>query len=198
MKRLLLMWCFCWLLVTPLLADKKPPFHKGHVVLYTGDTLQCSLRFTRKVQEGLLEIVTDKTAQMLTVKQVSEFSYFDEKRQTERIFYNVSLKPELSSRSHEVFVELKHSNDELAIITHRTIGYSKKWQINPFRKKEVTENYYLLEKHSRMVLPLSKESMLAMMKDDKKTIEAFLETSSIKFRQVSDFITVLDYQQSLR
>jgi hypothetical protein len=48
-----------------------------------------------------------------------------------------------------------------------------------------------------LVLPLSRENILAMVKDDKASIEKYLQTSSLRLRQVSDYITVLEYQQSL-
>jgi hypothetical protein len=197
MKRLL--WLICFVFVSFMsVAEKNPAFNSGRVVLHNGDTLVCKLRFTRKVSEGLLQILSDDKVQILTVHQVYSFSFFDEKRNKERHFSTVYLKPELSSRSHEVFAEVLHENDAVAVINHRTMGYAKKWEINPFRKKTANDNYYLLEKETHLVLPLSKENILAVMNEDRSDIQAFLENSTLKFRQVSDYITVLDYQQSLR
>ena len=196
MKRLLLVVALV-MLVTALQAKDKRAFVTGTVVLHSGDSIQCKLRFTRKVSEGLIQILVDSTMQMLTVKHVSSFFFYDDSRQAERVFYNVSLMPELSSRKHEVFVERMHANNDIAIVKHRAIGYSKKWQLNPFRKKAVVDEFYLLDLETRKVLPLNKENIIAMMKEDKKTIEGFLETSSLKFRRVTDYITVLDFQQSL-
>jgi hypothetical protein len=202
MKRLLevcLLSVLLFIFVTTGEANKNPEFYKGTVKLFSGDTLTCQLRFTRKVSEGLIQIINDGKFQVLTVKDVSSFAFFDEARKTSRTFLNVSLKPEFSTRRHEVFVEVLHSNDVLAIVNHRTIGYSKKsFQFNPFRKKTVIDNLYLLEKGSGLILPLSKENVLAMMKENKATVETYLETSTLKFKQLSDYATLLDYQQTLR
>ena len=92
MKRLLLL-VFCFLMVAEAAqARKKPKFEKGFVVLHSGDTVHCKLRFTRKVAQGLVQIATDTTQQMLTVKQVSSFSFYDDEKHTERMFYNVDIE----------------------------------------------------------------------------------------------------------
>jgi hypothetical protein len=202
MKRLLevcLLSVLLFIFVTTGEANKNPEFYKGTVRLLSGDTLTCQLRFTRKVSEGLIQVFNDGKFQVLTVKDVSSFVFFDEAKKTTRTFLNVALKPEFSTRRHEVFVEILHSNDLLAIVNHRTIGYSKKsFQFNPFRKKTVIDNLYLLDKTTTLIMPLSKENVLAMMKENKASVTNYVESAALKFKQLSDYATLLEYQQTLR
>jgi hypothetical protein len=180
-------------------STHSPRFHSGIVVLHSGDTIHCKLNFTRKVSEGLLQIVRENHIEVLTVKDVHSFSYIDEIQKQQRTFYNINFTPDLSTRSHEVFVELLHSTNTISILNHRTLGYSdKSIQFNPFRKKVVVNYYYLLEQKSGLILPLSKENVLLMMEERKNQIVPFIETNGLKLKAVSDFVTLLDYHQTLR
>lgn len=178
---------------------KKPKFYKGIVVLHSGDTLACEMKFTRKVSEGLLQIWKTDHIEVLTVKDVRSFSFEDDKKQQLRTFYNLPLIPDLATRRHEVFVERVYGNENMVIVNHRTMGFSEKsWQFNPFRKKNIVDKFYLLDTRAGLVLPLSKENILAMMKEKKEIIDSYLHSNSLKLKNISDYIALIDYHQSIR
>gem|GEM_PF-4927553 len=203
MKRLLifflqLFFCLSSYSASAVFHKKPADFHEGIVVLHSGDTIHCKLRFTRKVSEGLIQVLKSDHVEILTVKHVHAFSYRDERKKQTRTFYNITITPELSTRKHEVFLELMYANNNFLILNHRTLGYSEKSiQINPFRQRVVVEKHYLFDKRGGHSLPLSRENMLQMLEGQKEEIVSYLETAGLKFRSVDDFINVLDYHQSL-
>lgn len=180
-------------------ADKNPVrWFKGSVVFHSGDTLECKLKFTRKVTEGLIQVMRDDRVEILTVKNLQSFSYFDETRNQVRTYYNLSLIPELSTRKHEIFIELLYGTKTFSLLNHKTLGYSDKTiQINPFRKKVVINKMYLFDKINGVVVPLSRENILLLMEEKKTAVLSFIETNSLKLKRVDDYISLLDYHQNL-
>jgi hypothetical protein len=203
MKRLFLLLLFISLLIGPFVnqsqaSHKKPKFYSGTIVLNSGDTLACELKFTRKVSEGLLQVKKGDKLEVLTVKDVISFNFQDDEKKATRTFYNLSLIPVLSTRRHEVFVELLYGNNNLAIVNHRTMGFSDKTlQFNPFRKKTVINNLYLFDKKKGLILPLSRENVLEMMEEKKPNIETYLHNSALRLKSINDYITLLDYHATL-
>jgi hypothetical protein len=173
-------------------------WHKGIVVFHSGDTIHCRLQFTRKVEEGLLQVMKGDQIGILTVKDVKAFSYFDEKKNQVRRFVTLSLMPELSTRNHEIFIEHLYSNARLSILNHRMLGFSAHaFQINPFRTKTVVNKQYLLDNATGTVLPMSKENILSLMKSEQKEILRYIQSNGIRLKSVADFKSLLDYHQSL-
>ena len=201
MKRLLLLALLGFLFLTityPTYCKNRPEWHTGNVVFLSGDSLACQLKFTRKVSEGLLQILNGSSVRILTVKEVKSFSYYDEKQKRTRRFINVSLMPELSTRKHEIFIEDLYGNGVFSILNHRTIGYAENSiAINPFRKKTVVNHLYILDNSTGEVLPLSKENILAVMQTEKEQVTNYLEKSRTKLKSVSDYIALLEYHKSL-
>jgi hypothetical protein len=196
MKRFLPLLLLVFIVVTSSFAKVKP-WNKGKVVLISGDTVECQLQFTRKVKEGLLQILNGNTEQILTVKQVRSFEYWDEAKKKTRYFSMLSLQPELSGKKHEVFMEIMYSDQHFSIVNHRTMGYSDKtWQFSPFRKKVVVENSYLLENESGEVLPLCKENLLKMAGSKQVELDQFLQ-SFRALKSIRDYMEVLEYHQAL-
>lgn len=201
MKRLL--FSLLMIFVSIRFADSKPkqPHHwnKGTVIFNNGDSMQCELRFTRRVAEGLLQIRKDDKVQILTVKQVAGFRFLDRQRNTTRKFFNVTMTPELSTRRHEVFVELVYDANGIAIMNHKTLGYSpRSFQINPFRKKSVVNSFYMVEKETGLILPLTKDAVLQVMDKSKGELEAYIQSNNVRLRTVSDYISLLEYGNTLK
>jgi hypothetical protein len=168
-------------------------------VFHSGDSIQCDLRFTRRVSEGLLQVRKDDKIQILTVKNVSHFRFLDETKQLERVFYNLTLIPQLSTRRHEVFVELVYTTKDISIVNHKTLGFSSKgFQINPFRKKAVVNTFYVVEKYSGLILPLNRTNMLQILDQNKTEVEAYLKSHNVRLKTVSDYISVLEFERTLR
>lgn len=200
MKQLLvsLLICSPLLLLAQYNNNKQAkPWQKGEVVLHTGETFHCELRFNRFVTEGLLEIQKGSQVQMLTVKDVRAFSFFDERRHTTRTFYTLFLMPELSTREHEIFVEYVYGNKKFSILNHKTLALTRKFQFNPFKRKAVVDQRYLLDNITGKIVPLSKENALTFMQEQQKEILTYLHDNGMRLKTVSEFINLLEFHQSL-
>lgn len=203
MKRLFILTLFALCIVTsakPATTKIKhsQPWHEGLVVLYSGDTIECKLKFTRKVSEGLLQVMKGKRIEILTVKDVAAFSYFDEEKKIVRKFITLSLMPDLSTRKHEIFIEYVYGNDKLSILNYKTLGFAPNTlQINPFRKKSVVNVRYLLNNDTGKVLPMSRENALELMDSEKQDVLSFIQAKGLRLKTVDDFISLLDYHKTL-
>ncbi len=195
MKRLLLL---LFTLAFTFSFAKDKPWRKGRITLVNGDTLSCTLRFTGKVKEGLLQIQNgDDRLRILTVRQVRFFQFFDEEKNQLRFFQALSAQPELSGKKHEVFMEIVYQGTQYSIANHRMLGYSEKsFHINPFGKKSVVDNPYLLDHETNEVLPLSPENLLKMLRTKQREVSDFIQTNGLP-RSVNDYKKVLEYHQTL-
>jgi hypothetical protein len=201
MKRLLLVTLLLssfFIDAAPKKPNKKSVWHKGTVTFFSGDSLTCQLRFTRKVSEGLIQVMNGDNVRILTVKNVRSFSYYDENKNQVRRFINIALVPDLSTRKHEVFTEYIYGTRRFSILNHKTIGYAENsLQINPFRKKTVVNRSYLLDNKTGDVLPMTKENILLLMADQQEQVMNFIQSSGRKLKTVSDYIALLEYHQSI-
>jgi hypothetical protein len=173
-------------------------WNRGMVAFANGDTIYCQLSFTRKVTEGLLQILDGRRIRVVTVKEVSAFSFYDSDKKRNRKYITLSFLPSLSTREHEVFVEQLYTNNNFLIVNHRTLGYrTGKFRLHPLGKKTVVDNRYLIDNRSGKILPMEKESLLQFVDDERQEILAFIQQKGIKIKSIKDFILVLDYHQSL-
>lgn len=177
---------------------KTSSWHRGTVVFLNGDSLRCIMKFTRKVPEGMLQIRRDNRIEILTVKDIRSFYFLDATKGKIRTFQNLAFVPVLSKRRHEVFIELIHDTRNFSILSHKTLGYSKRSiQLNPFRKKSVVTLFYLMDKRSSTLEPMSKEAAFQMMESKKEDIQKFLAGHPLKLRSLSDFILLVDFHDTL-
>jgi hypothetical protein len=177
---------------------KKAPWHNGTVVLHTGDTITGPVKFTRKVSEGLLQMKKGRQVKVLTVKDVLSFSYYDKKKKKTRKYLTLSLLPELATREHEIFIEYIYGNNKLSLLNYKALGFSDQaLQINPFRTKTVVNKRYLLDNKTGKILPLTKENVLELMDEEKKEVMTYIHSSGMRLKTVEDYISLLDYHQSL-
>ena len=198
MKRLLLFSVIVLSCVVSYSYGKTKPWSKGKVTLYSGEVIECELRFTRKVKEGLLYIRQSLTKeQILTVRQVRSFEYFDEKRNLHRSFTTLSVQPELSGKRHEVFMEIIFQGTYFTIVNHRTLGYEKnRLNINPFTKKVVVDNAYLVCNKNQETVPLTRENLMQMIDGKQSEVDAYIR-SKRSLKSVQDYTAVLEYHQAL-
>jgi hypothetical protein len=201
MNRLLLLHialvisCSCF---SNVVVDKSPKWHEGFAVLNNGDTIRGLLQFTRKVSEGLLQVQKQNTVEVLTVKDVRYFSFFDEHTKSERKFYTLSFQPESGKRPHEIFIEYIYGNEKVWIMNHKMLGFSKKiFQFNPFGKRTVVNQRYLLNHESGELLPMSKENILSLMPVERREVLSYIQSNGLRLKTVEDFINLLDFQRTL-
>jgi hypothetical protein len=197
MKRLLVIF----IILLPLAVCASPKSNKwfsGLVVFHTGDTLHCDLRFTRKVTEGLIQVKAGDRIEVLTVKDVRAFSFYDDGRGYTRTFFNLAVIPDLSTRKHEIFIELLYATKTFSILNHKSLGYSENAiQINPFRKKAVVNQRYIFNNATGEVVPLTRDNILMMMAERKTEVVGYLESNNVRLKTVDDYIALLDFHAKL-
>jgi hypothetical protein len=101
-------------------------------------------------------------------------------------------------RPHEIFIEYIYGNGKVWIMNHKMLGFSKKvFQFNPFGKRTVVNQRYLLNHESGELLPMSKENALALMSGERREVLSFIQSNGLRLKTVDDFIALLDFQKSL-
>lgn len=194
MKRpLLLVFLLTLTFCSAYAKDHLKGWHQGVVVSTAGDTLHCYLRLTRKVSEGLLQVTQNGIqSRILTVKEVKAFSYYDPEKKYDRVFYAVVMQPETSGKPHGVFTESLYSNDEYGIVNHRTMGVSEKnFQINPFRKRTVVDNLYLVKRADKSVRAITHQEALDLLASEREKIMVFLKTNA-RLKSINDYTAAID------
>jgi hypothetical protein len=175
-----------------------PNWTKGTIVMQSGDTVRCDLRYNRMTPEGLLQVRENENVFTLTAKEVKAFSYFDEKKNATRNFYAFTILPDPTEPSREFFLESIYSDTNFFILNHRTIGYPHDYmEYTPFKRQGPINKQYILEVRSGKVVPMSKENTLMLLSAHETEIQSYIESHRVKFKTVSDFINVFEYNRSL-
>ena len=204
MKPYLIFFAFCCSTVMVNAQIKINPgtfssdWNEGRVVFNTGDTLNCYLRFNQAVPHGLLQVQEDGNAITIPVKDVREFSFFDPRKTRHRKFFSVPVSED-HQLTKEYFMECLYDDQKFTILKHRTIGTPYDYMnYSRFisRPSRITKQY-ILDITTGSVLPLSKENVLQLTGNKKPEITSFIQSNSIKFKSVTDYIHVFEYLSSL-
>ncbi len=173
-----------------------PDWTRGTVVLETNDTVTCDLRFNQMVPEGLLQVLDRDHVLTLSVKDVKCFYFFDERRDRYRKFFTLNIP--LNNRvNREMFVEYVYGNDRVTILNHKTMGLPYDYmEFTPFKQPIPLNRQYLLDVRSGTLLPVSRENALTLVRK-KEQVEKFIKQNDIRFRKLSDFVKVFEYDHAL-
>lgn len=173
-----------------------PDWTPGIVVLETDDTVACQLRYNQLVPEGLLQVLDGENILTLSVRDVKCFYFYDETHDRHRKFFTLSIP--LNGRVHrEMFLEYLYGNDKVSILNHKTMGLAHNYmELNPFKQSIPVNRLYLLDCRDGKVLPISEENALSLL-DNKESVMSFIETNGIRFRRVSDYVRIFEYEKSL-
>lgn len=173
-----------------------PDWTQGIVVLETNDTVTCTLRYNQLVPEGLLQVLEGETILTLSVRDVKCFFFFDAAKDRYRKFFTLSV-PIDGNISREMFLEYVYGNDKVSILNHKTMGLAHDYmEFTPFKQPVPVSRLYLLDSRSGKLLPISEENALSLL-DKKETVSAFIHHNGIRFRKLSDYVKVFEYEQSL-
>lgn len=173
-----------------------PDWTPGLVVLETNDTVPCQLRFNQMVPEGLLQVLDGDNVLTLSVKDVKCFLFFDTSKNRLRKFYTLSV-PFAGSVSREMFLEFVYGNDKVSILNHKTMGLAHAYmEYTPFKQPVPVNKMYLLDYRTGDLLPMSEQNALSLL-DYKHQVAGFIEENAIRFRKLSDYIRVFEYERSL-
>jgi hypothetical protein len=179
---------------TPM--NSSPEWNSGMVVLQTNDTITCKLRFNQMVPEGLLQVLDGENILTLSVKDVKSFLFFDAKRGRFRRFFTFFL-PLNNSISREMFMEYVYGNDRVSILNHKTMGFAHAYmEFSPFKQATILNRQYLLDAETGKLLPMSKENALSLIADNPE-VNTFIQKNGIRFRKVSDYIRIFEFNKSL-
>ncbi|MFZ6014177.1 MAG: hypothetical protein ACOYXT_27795 [Bacteroidota bacterium] len=173
------------------------PWTEGRVIMANNDTIYCLLRYEQIIPEGTLQIVDGDHAFTLKPEDVKSFYFFDPAQGRERLFYTL---PTSSGTGQEKphFLECLYDDQILSILSHKTMGFAYDYmEFSPFKRKTPVNKRYLLDVHTGNLLPLSRENALRFLVDRKAEIEAFIRKNGLKFKKVSDYISVFEYHSSL-
>lgn len=173
-----------------------PDWTPGMVVLESNDTVACMLRYNQLVPEGLLQVRDGETVLTLSVRDVKCFFFFDARKDRYRKFYTLTV-PVNKSISREMFLEYIYGNDKVSILNHKTMGLAHTYmEYTPFKQPIPISKQYLLNCHTGELLPISEENALSLMgKSD--LVNNFIELNHIRFRKLSDYVKVFEYDRSL-
>ena len=200
MKRLLVV-AFCCVVIHvngQTRFDYSLSWSEGSVVLLTGDTLTCKLRYNQSFPEGVVQILDGENIKCLSVKDLKAFSYQDEKKNRLRNFCTMRM-PYGEFVDKPYFCERLYHNSRFAIVRHRALGtpYEYMHYSRFFRRPVVMNHQYLLDESSGKMLPLCRQNVLQLLGEKKAEITSFIESNSIKFKTVADYVKVFDYHSSL-
>lgn len=173
-----------------------PDWTHGTVVLETNDTVTCDLRFNQMVPEGLLQVLDGDHVLTLSVKDVKCFYFFDARRDRYRKFFTLNIP--LNNRvNREMFVEYVYGNDRVTILNHKTMGLPYDYmEFTPFKQPIPLNRQYLLDVRSGTLLPVSRDNAMTLVKR-KEQVEEFIKQNDIRFRKLSDFVKVFEYDHAL-
>ena len=172
-----------------------PDWTPGLVVLETNDTVACTLRYNQMVPEGLLQVLDGENILTLSVKDVKCFFFFDHKKNRYRKFFTLSV-PLNGYIRREMFLEYVYGNDRVSILNHKTMGLAHAYmEFTPFKQPTPVSKQYLLDCHTGELLPISEENAMSLL-EEKNNVTGFIESHDIRFRKLSDYVKVFEYDRS--
>lgn len=173
-----------------------PEWTKGLVVLETNDTVTCKLRYNQLVPEGLLQVLDGEKILTLSVKDVKCFFFYDAKKERYRKFYTLSI-PMNGEVKREMFLEYIYGNEKVSILNHKTMGLAHGYmEYTPFKQPIPLNKQYLLNCKTGELLPISEENAMSLLEERHK-VTTFIENHHIRFRKISDYVKVFEYDRSL-
>ena len=173
-----------------------PDWTPGVVVLETNDTVSCLLRYNQMVPEGLLQVLEGETVLTLSVRDVKCFFFFDNRKERYRKFYTLSV-PINGYTNREMFLEYVYGNERVCILNHKTMGLAHAYmEFTPFKQPVPLNKQYLLNGDTGELLPISEENAFSLLKK-KQQVAGFIENNGIRFKKLSDYVKVFEYDQSL-
>ena len=113
-----------------------------------------------------------------------------------RKFFTLSVP--LNGKVHrEMFLEYIYGNEKVSILNHKTMGLAHSYmEFTPFKQPVPVNKLYLLDCRTGKVLPMSEDNALSLL-DKRALVTGFIEANGIRFRKLSDYVRVFEYESSL-
>jgi hypothetical protein len=173
-----------------------PDWTPGVVVLETDDTVACTLRYSQMVPEGLLQVADGDNILTLSVKDVKSFAFFDAHRNRYRKFFTLSI-PLDGKKRREMFLEYIYGNERVSILNHKTMGLAHAYmEFTPFKQPVPLNRQYLLDCRTGTLMPISEKNALSLLGKRQKVVN-YIRQNDIRFRKLSDYVKIFEYDRSL-
>jgi hypothetical protein len=178
--------------------DYSLTWHEGNVILYTGDTLACTLRYNQTLSIGALQILQDDEVITLSSKDVQEFSFYDIDKNRWRKFSSMMIEEE-EPINQKLFLEHLYYNKQFSILNLKTIDVPFDYMnyTRLISKPVRMSKKYIMDSRTGALLPLSKENALKLLDPRRDEIASFIHEHRLRFKRVADYIDVLEYHSSL-
>ncbi len=171
-------------------------WNKGSVHFKSGDSLTCEVRFNQNGMEPILQIRDHGQTLTLPIGDVNSFSFFDQKRQRVRRFsvYNNPTESDRTFYMENIFFGRHFAilNQKTMEVPHELMNFSRF-----FGKPVKTFKKFILNRDTGEMLPLSKENAMVALNARKAEIAAFIDSNDLRFKKVSDFISVFSFHDTL-
>ncbi len=200
------------LLLTSIFVSAQRNSHwiEGKVTFKNGETQYRMLNYDATVSEGLLQLREDDKVLTYSVKEVDEFSFFDDDAGQWRRFYALPLYLVQGDVTRTFFMELVYSGSKWSVLRkkERWVGpytyqllspesYVIQQPINKIRFARYYEISYLLNMENGEIEELSKESLLTSVDDQRKPIRKFIKEHRLKLDVDEDCVYLLEYYHYL-
>jgi hypothetical protein len=170
-------------------------WNRGQIIFKTGDTLTCNLRFNQTADKSILQINEEGHTLTVPTKDVRQFSFFDARKNRKRIF-TAFLHPHFADK--EFYMEKIYVDNRFCILNHKTMEVPAELNFSRFVGKPIKiHKKYLMDEATGKLLPLSRESLLALLEPKRTEILSYVKAHHIRFRRIADFISVFQYHNSL-
>jgi hypothetical protein len=177
--------------------------HEGTITFNDDSELQCTFTYNPLAPEGMLLVKDGDRTETLGVTIVKSFSFYDNQTNARRYYYSLPIRNLNNSVVRKYFVELIHGNKVISILGKPVPGGDK-----AFRKAHYTVDnekirgtylLFLLDHRDGKISLLSKEDILRLTIDKKKTIKQFTRENHINLpnKKVNDYIKVIEYYSEL-
>jgi hypothetical protein len=173
-------------------------WHEGTAILFTGDTVSCTLRYNQTLSVGALQILQGEDVLTLSSKEVQEFSFYDNEKNRWRKFSSIMIEEE-EPVNQKLFVEHLYYNKQFSIVNLKTIDVPFDYMnyTRLISKPVRMSKKYILDSKTGALLPLSKGNALKLMDPKRDQIASFIHEHRLRFKNVADYIDVLEYHSSL-
>ena len=199
-----------WLNSLTANAQRNAYWIEGKVTFKNGETQYCVLNYDATVSEGLLQIKEDKKILTYTVKNVEQFSFFDDHTEQWRRFYAFPLHLVQNGVSRDFFMEVVYHGHRWSILRkkERWVGSLAYQKLSPesyvLQRPEKKIKYaryykicYLLDMKTGKIEELTKERFFASIGDQKQAIKKFMKEHRRRLHTVEDYVVLLDHYHRL-
>jgi hypothetical protein len=168
----------------------------GSVSLTSGEKIICQIRFDQLNQN--MDVRYNNQILEIPSADIAAFEFYDSVKQERRVFEKIQVPS-----GKLVMMEYLFQNKRAAILQERFIRnfhmvyVSVNLEPRKFRYTAPIEKKFLLHKGTRLALTVSPQNLVTILQDKKREVNAFIKQNKIRFDDVDDYITVLNYYETL-